>query len=117
TTVAVPDAPHALWTHASLIMYRDPYLLGPRFPPKLTWVELSYEVIQSRDDPILEHQRHKTKKVEVKWRLAGHQKSDVPYRVIKQFNPSAAALKALAPQLLKIAEETEARKRGPLATP
>ena len=107
-TVEVQDVPHALWTRAELVMDHDPYLLGPRRPPKLSRVELSYHIIQCRDDPV-HRWVGKTKKVEVKWRIVDHQQSGVPYRVIKQFNPSAVELKALAPQLTKVAEETERR--------
>jgi hypothetical protein len=114
-TVEVPDSPHALWTHAELVTLSDPHLEGPRHPPKLGWVELHYQIIQCRDDPILMQSRHK--KVEVTWRIGNHEKADVNYRVIEQFTPSAAELKALAPKLREIAEETEKRKRGPLAVP
>jgi hypothetical protein len=91
-TIEIPDAPHALWTHAELVMDHDPYLEGPRRDPRLDSVELSYDVIQCRDDPILMHMRHRKKKVKVVWRLKGHRKVDVKYRVVKQFKPSAAEL-------------------------
>jgi uncharacterized protein (TIGR03067 family) len=109
----VPDAPHVLWTHATLVMDGDGFLLGPRRPSKLVRIDLSYHVIQSRDDPVLEHQRHRIKSVEVKWRLVDPTKTDVEYRVNKEFNPSAAELKELASKLSKLAEETERRKHNP----
>jgi hypothetical protein len=117
TRVEVVDAPHVLWTHADVVMVGDPHLLGPRHPPELFCVDLYYTIIQSRDDPIRLHQRHRKKEVEVKWRLVGHQKADVRYNVINQFTPSAAELKELAPRLVKLADETERRLRSPLATP
>src|SRR5262249_21294052 len=75
--VEVADAPHVLWTHATLVMNGDGFLLGPRRPAKLVRIDLSYHVIQSRDDPVLEHQRHRIKSVEVKWRLVDSMKTDV----------------------------------------
>jgi hypothetical protein len=117
TTIEVPDAPHVIWTHAELVMDHDVHLKGPRRPPRLARVNLSYRAIQCRDDPNVRMRRHQTKKVEVKWRLADHRKADVPYRVVEPFNPSAAELKELAPPLIKIAEATERRNRSPLATP
>jgi len=111
--VEVADAPHVLWTHATLVMDGDAYLLGPRRPTKLVRIDLSYHVIQSRDDPVLEHQRHRIKSVEVKWRLVDPTRTDVEYRVNNEFNPSAAELRELASQMSKLAEQTERRKRSP----
>ena len=113
TFVEVADAPHVLWTHATLVMDGDGFLQGPRRPSKLVRIDLSYHVIQSRDDPVLEHQRHRIKSVEVQWRLADPAKTDVEYRVNKEFNPSTAELKELASKLGKLAEETERRKHSP----
>jgi hypothetical protein len=115
-TVEVPDAPHVLWTRAVPVMHGDPYLLGPRRPPELVWVDLSFEVFQSRDDPVVMHMPHHTKRVELRWRLADHAKADVPYRVIRRFQPSAAELKELAPQFARLAEETERRQKDPKLT-
>jgi hypothetical protein len=115
--VEVVDAPHVLWTHGDVVMVGDPYLLGPRHPPTLFCVDLYYTIIQSRDDPIKLHQRHRRKEVEVKWRLTGHQKANVRYNVINQFTPSAEELLELAPRLVKLAEETKRRLRSPLAIP
>jgi hypothetical protein len=114
-TMEIVDAPYVLWTHQRLIMDSDPHLEGPRRDPILDSVELSYTVIQCRDDPYVVHMRHRKKKIEVTWRLREHQKGEVPYRVVKQFNPSAGELTQLAPKLVKIAEET--RKRASLAVP
>jgi len=116
-TVEITDAPHVLWTHAEVVTFMDPHLEGPREPPKLGWVELQYKIIQCRDDPMLLHQRHRKKKVDVKWRVADHQKADVPYRVVEQFTPSAAELKELALKLVVIADQTERRQKSPLAVP
>jgi hypothetical protein len=117
TTVEVTDAPHVLWTHAEVVTFMDPHLEGPRHPPELGWVELQYKILQCRDDPMLLHQRHRKKKVEIAWRVADHQKADVRYRVVEQFTPSAAELKDLALKLVVIADQTERRKHSPLATP
>ena len=43
-------------------------------------------------------------RVEEVGRLADHEKADMPYRAIKQFRPSTAELKQLAPKLGKLAE-------------
>jgi hypothetical protein len=67
---------------------------------------------------MLMHMRHRKKNAQVEWRIADHQKAEVPYRVVRQFHPSAAELRQLAPELLRIAGETERRKRDPkLAVP
>ena len=115
--VEIVDAPHVLWTHGDVVMIGDPHLLGPRHPPKLFCVDLYYAIIQSRDDPIQLHQRHRKKQIEVKWRLAGHRKANVRYNVINQFTPSAEELLELAPRLVKLAEETKRRLNSPLAVP
>jgi hypothetical protein len=115
TTVELVDAPHVLWTRAEKIMDTDPHLEGPRRPARLSRVELSFYVIQCRDDPHMKHRRHRKKQVEVAWRIPGHQRADVPYRVVEQFQPSASELQTLAPQLEKIAQETLGR--APLAVP
>jgi hypothetical protein len=115
--VEIVDAPHVLWTHGDVVTVMDPYLLGPRHPPKLFCVDLYYEIIQSRDDPIILTQRHRKKQVEVKWRLPGHEKADVRYNVINKFTPSAEELLELAPRLVKLAEETKRRLDSPLGIP
>jgi len=114
-TIEINDAPHVVWTHAELVEDHDPHLEGPRRPPILRWVELSYHVIQCRDDPVLLHMRHRKKKIELTWRLAEHRKADVPYRIVDRFDPSAAELAELIPKLAKIVEQT--RRRAPLAVP
>jgi hypothetical protein len=117
-TIAISDAPHTFWTRAELVWDTDPYLEGPERPPRLSWVELSYDVFQCWDDPVLMHMRHRKKNAQVEWRIADHQKAEVPYRVVRQFHSSAAEFKRLAPELLRIAKETERRKRDPkLAVP
>ena len=108
-TIEVPDAPCVVWTHATPVMRHDPHLEGPRWPPQLCRVELSYYVIQCRDDPVLLHRRYRKKKLELSWRVTNHRKSTVPYRVINQFNPSAAELMELVRKLQKLAEETRNR--------
>lgn len=115
TTVELVDAPHVLWTRAGKVMDVDPHLEGPRHAARLSRVELSYYVIQCRDDPYMKHMRHRKKTIDVVWRIPDHQQAEVPYRVIEQFSPSAAELKQLAPRLETIAKETE--RRAPLAVP
>jgi uncharacterized protein (TIGR03067 family) len=110
--VDVADAPHVVWTHATLVMDGDGFLLGPRRSSRLVRINLSYHVIQSRDDPVLEHQPHRIKSIEIKWRLVDPTKTDVEYRVNNEFNPSAAELNELASKLSKLAEETERRKHS-----
>jgi hypothetical protein len=99
-TIEVPDAPHVVWVHSTLVMWGDTDLRGARYPPKLDWVELAYEVIQCQDDPGLTHTRDRTKKSEVRWRLADHRRANVRYVVVRRFSPTAAELKDLAPKLV-----------------
>ena len=107
-TVEVPDAPHVVWVHSTLHMMADPDLRGPKYPPKLGWVELAYQIIQCQDDPVRIQQSYLKKKVEGRWRLADHRRANVRYIVREQFSPTAAELKDLAPKLAKLAEVTGA---------
>jgi hypothetical protein len=114
--VEVPDVPHVVWVHSTLHMMADADLRGPRYPPKLGWVGLAYQIIQCQDDPVRIHQSYLKKKVEVRWRLADHRRANVRYVVHEEFSPTAAELKDLAPKLAKLAEETERRLRDPKLT-
>lgn len=113
--IDIVDAPHVLWTQTELVEDTDPHLWGPRRPAKLSWVRLSYFVIQCRDDPAIMTTRHRRKQVEVKWRISGHRKAAVAYRPILEFRPSAQELVAIAPKLKSIAAET--RRRSARAVP
>lgn len=84
-TLTVNNSPHVVWTDAQV--GRD-------------WVTLHYHVFQCPD--LYNRSR---KDVELVWRIPNGKQEAVKSELVNEFRPTTAQLKALLPQLEKLAAE------------
>ena len=91
TTITVNASSHVLWT--DVIDGRDR-------------VTLRYHVIQCKDLLV-----RSQKKITIEWRVPAGRTEGVKYEMVDSFQPTTAQLKALLPQLEKLAAEGAKWKR------
>lgn len=91
TTITVNASAHVLWT--------DTLVSGDK-------VTLRYHIIQCTDLFV-----RSQKDVEVTWRIPNGKQEGMKFEVVDQFQPTTAQLKALLPQLEKLAAEADKFRR------
>ncbi len=90
--VIANNSPHVLWTGV--------------IDGGATRAALRYYIVQNTDLFV-----RSQKRVTVEWRLPGRKMGETEVRVDKEFAPNTAELKALMPQLQKLIEAGEERRK------